>query len=418
MEAKTTFVFFMGEPVVGVLAQEVESAGDGCRTGETRTKIMGPREIVRLKLLTLALEQYPDQSWRPVWSLPQRDKLTSAWTLCLPHPDTTMSPAEFTECMAAHLCLHSIVCVSRLGETLPGRKKVDRYGDMVMSANLPGSGHKTRHDKMKIHLLKLMKWAGMNVQCEVFGLFSRDIPQAGLARMERGRKRQGIIPDFKLLGGGGGGGGGRPGESDATLADLKFITGIELRYPRNPAPQQEPRKAVNRRACLVNTEYIRHAVSLDVKYCGVPRARRGQTQIVGPVQSRLSRYGEVEGWCFGIWGEGSDTVHTLIHNIVESRLQVLGQQPGRQGKVRSLEGERAHLVGSVRRQVSFLAVRANARLILGRVESHIGQGTSEAGKRRQYAAGVERIQARMRRAQALSLSQGRNILRRGCFRMD
>ena len=158
---------------------------------------------------------------------------------------------------------------------MPGRKRVDMYGDAVAFANLPGNGHKARHDEMKVALLQKMKWAGMAVRCEVFGLFSRDIPQEGLARMERGRKRQGIVPDFLLPGGGGGG--------DATLADLKFITGTVGRYPRNPRPLEEPRKSVQRRAILVDKEYQRHAISLDVKFCGVPRAGRGELEAEGPV---------------------------------------------------------------------------------------------------------------------------------------
>ena len=59
-----------------------------------------------------------------------------------------------------------------------------------------------------------------------------------------------------------------------------------------------------------------------------------------------------------MWGEASDTIHALIHNIVESRLRVVGQQAGRQGRAKNLADLRSHLVGSLRRQVSFLAVRA------------------------------------------------------------
>ena len=54
---------------------------------------------------------------------------------------------------------------------LSGRKRVDMYGDEVALANLPGGGHKTKHDEMKNKLVQLMKWAGMDVRlrCEVFG---------------------------------------------------------------------------------------------------------------------------------------------------------------------------------------------------------------------------------------------------------
>ena len=58
----------------------------------------------------------------------------------------------------------------------------------------------------------------------------------------------------------------------------------------------------------------------------MPRAARGETRVVGPVESRLKGYGDVEGWIFGIWGEASDSVHVLINRIVESRLKIVGQQ--------------------------------------------------------------------------------------------
>jgi hypothetical protein len=387
------------------MEQKVGSAGDGSRSGETRSWLMQHRETTRLKLLTRALEQHPDQGWRPVWSMPEREKLSSVRTLCLPHSDTSMSPAEFAECVARHLCLSSPVCVGRVGEMLAGRKRVDRYGDEVCSANLPGNGHKIKHDEMKLKLLQLMRWAAMAAECEPFGLFSRVIPQEGLARMERGRKRQGIIPDYKLSGGGTG--------SNATLADLKLITGTVGRYPRNPGPCEEPKKNVERRAALVTTEYSKKAVNLDVKYCGVPRAARGRVQ-----HAALARYSAVKGWCFGIHGEASNTVHTLLHKIVEARLLVVDQQPGRRGKVRKPEAEKAHLVGSVRWQVSFMAVRANAWNLISRMDGHVGPGAAEAAKRRQFALATDRQQGRERRAQQLATRQGRSILKRGCFRKN
>ena len=93
----------------------------------------------------------------------------------------------------------------------------------------------------------------------------------------------------KLPGGG--------GESNSCLADLKFITGIMSRYPRNPQPRDEPKRAVQRRANLVNKEYEKHAVKLDVRHNGVPKAGRGEVQETGPVQQKLGSH--------GVWGEAS-----------------------------------------------------------------------------------------------------------------
>ena len=104
--------------------------------------------------------------------------------------------------------------------------------------------------------------------------------------------------------------------------------------------------------------------------------------------------------------------------MVEARLKIDGQAPGRPGRVKSLEGLKSQLVGSLRRQVSVMAVRCNARLLLSRMESFVGQGAGEAARRRQVANTLERQQVRERQALALSLGQGRSILRRGCFKLN
>ena len=182
--------------------------------------------------------------------------------------------------------------------------------------------------------------------------------------------------------------------------------------------QEQASRAVDKRATAVNQEYKRHAVLIDTRYCGTPKAPRGQLQAEGPVQRRLASFGTVEGWCFGVWGEASEPVHTLIQTIAEARLRVAGQQPGRGGKVRSIVAEKALLVGSLRRQVSLMAVRANARMIISRMESFVGPGAAEAARRRQWAVSLERQEAQERQAHAVGLSQGRNILRRGFFRLQ
>ena len=71
-------------------------------------------------------------------------------------------------------------------------KVVDIYGDTVVAAQARGDGFRRRHDQVKMKIVSLHKWAGVDVECEVFNLFSGLIPQQGLARIEVGRKRQGL----------------------------------------------------------------------------------------------------------------------------------------------------------------------------------------------------------------------------------
>ena len=148
-------------------------------------------------MLTKVLGNYPDQTARPVWAWPQRDKLSSARLLSLPGPHNGLSSAIFSEAVCMNLCLPSPVCRDRVGKSI-GRTKVDIHGDKVMAAHLPGDSWRIRHDTVKIEFNRLFMWSSMRSTCEVFGLFSHLIPQEGLNRLERGRQRQGMVPDFML----------------------------------------------------------------------------------------------------------------------------------------------------------------------------------------------------------------------------
>ena len=54
-----------------------------------------------------------------------------------------------------------------------------------MAAALQGDGWRKRHDGVKMRLFGLMRWAGVEADCEVFNLFSGLIPQQGLSRLEK-----------------------------------------------------------------------------------------------------------------------------------------------------------------------------------------------------------------------------------------
>ena len=68
-------------------------------------------------------------------------------------------------------------------------------------------------------------------------------------------------------------------------------------------------------------------------------------------------------------------------------------------------------------RLSLVGVRAQARLLLGRLEV-IGPGAAAAAGRRNLALQTERTWANQRRADALCRIQGKSILRRGQFKID
>ena len=87
------------------------------------------------------------------------------------------------------------------------------------------------------------------------------------------------------------------------------------------------------------------------------------------------------------------------------------------GQLRTMEAELALTTSLLRRALSVVGVKAQARLLLGRLET-IGPGATAAAGRRNYALNLERIWANERRADLLSRAQGKGLLRRGQFRRD
>ena len=86
-----------------------------------------------------------------------------------------------------------------------------------------------------------------------------------------------------------------------------------------------------------------------------------------------------------------------------SRVRVAGPQKGRRGQVRTEEAELALTTAFLRRTLSIVGVRAQAKL-LGRLEV-IGPGAEAAAGRRNYSLNLERIWAKQRRADQISRLQ-------------
>ena len=178
------------------------------------------------------------------------------------------------------------------------------------------------------------------------------------------------------------------------------------------------KRAVDRRADLLTSEYHTKARQTDWEYCGTPRppqVRQGEPQPVrqlGPVETKLNTFGRVHGWVFGAWGEASEDVHALVQRLAKARLERLDTLPTVRRRQVSRAALLSALVGDVRRQLSIQAVKQQARLLIDRIAS-VGNGTGAAAQRRDWAVELEAAAARRRRAQEVSRRQGRNIVRHG-----
>ena len=212
--------------------------------------------------------------------------------------------------------------------------------------------------KMKIHSLCI--WARLPVTVEVWSLFAHLIPQDALNRMERGRKRQAIVPDFRIE---------MPcatGGTMAQLAELKMISCCESWY----TPGSRVR-GTDKRANGLPASYRRKARKVDQEVLDTVIGERG------PVEKRLEEYGDLLGLCFGAWGEASEGVHRLAQTIAEARLKFQGLQLGRPGS----ESELGVLVGQVRKQLSMAAVKGKVDCLLSKMHQ-VGPGNQQLAKNR------------------------------------
>ena len=167
---------------------------------------------------------------------------------------------------------------------------------------------------------------------------------------------------------------------------------------------------MEKRANELPGEYRRKAQHLDREFGEVPAGEEG------PVARKLASFPPLQSWVFGAWNEASPDIHALVHHLATARLRreaelVDGGAVARRRRM-SPEGALAMITGQVRRRLSLTAARANARLILDRVQV-LGEGTAAAGARRRLQESEERRMDREQRAHHLGLMLGRPILRRG-----
>ena len=164
------------------------------------------------------------------------------------------------------------------------------------------------------------------------------------------------------------------------------------------------------RASKLQQEYVVKARAAD-RLSGV---EPGQ---VGRVEAKLVSLGHIRGVVCGNWGEGSEDTHTLLNIMATSRVRVAGPSTGRKGILRSEEGERAMVMGYLRRTLSIATTKAQSSSLLGRLEG-LGPGSAAAINRRRQALDLERQWRLQQQAYNLSVRQGFNIHRTGFAKLD
>jgi hypothetical protein len=270
-------------------------------------------------------------------------------------------------------------------------------GARLTSASLPGDGFRTQHDAVKWRISEDLREMCVRARTEVYGLFAPLLPQR--ARDELGklpvRKRQGIVPDFMIAIPS-----GNQGPSDAAdeLFELKTLHYGVSTYPRTREETRRRRSgddaysqaadarcaAVNRRAAAIPGEQLTKLRRLDAQHGASDPDDRP-----GPLESKLISYGPVRGLVFGHWAEASEHVESLLSGCAYTGALRHGPAMGASDPIDAL----GTLAWLLRRRWGMAAWRANARLLLDRLE-HVGRGAARANVRRaeamEYAATARR----------------------------
>jgi hypothetical protein len=349
-------------------------------------------ENLRHRVLYKHLKEWKSRTDRPVWSWPNRDKLTTAWLLSFPGPHTGLSMPVFREGLAMVLCIPSPACRDMVGERV-GNGKVDLFGDSVLCQNLPGDGWRIRHDRIKQEIMSMLGWSGVVATCEVWGLFKHLIPQNKQGSEEVNKQRQVMIPDFRIQLS------SQTGQSEARLAELKYTCGRDLYKPG--VRQREFKRAVEIRAGKLMDEYRGKADGMD-QLLGEEGG--------GRVRRKLDQFGDLLGMVVGRFNEVSNDLNNLVEKMAESRVNLVARRDGRQLS----DNEKGVVVGQLRRRLSTAAIRAGSNCLLDRMHQ-CGQGAQLAAKRREGSSWLEEAMKKEREVQWLAKVRRGQLVQKGRF---
>ena len=391
---------YLEEELGGALHHPVEAMGEGSTDGSTQMLVTGQLETLTLATLRKHLGEVVDQKARPVCSMNQKDKLTTAWLLALPGAQSSLTTPIFKEGMAMVLCIPSPACKERVGEKI-GSGRVDLWGDSVKCQPLPGGSWTIRHDRTKAELMRMLGWSGIVATCEVGGLFQHLIPPAARDRVEIKNQSHVMVPDFRIqlpsstpaldL---------APGETETRLAELKHT--CSETYYRSGTRQQQFKRAVDRKAGELMAEYQGKADRMDILL--------GEREGGGRVRQRLDLFGELITIVVGKHNELSEDGHMILEAMACSRAEKMERSTGRASLDKKME--QGVIQGELRRQLSVVNLRASMACLLDRLHQ-CGEGGRLRNRREEWRV---REEERMREERELHFAnrlKGRSLLQPG-----
>ena len=275
-----------------------------------------------------------------------------------------------------------------------GKLKVDKWGDAVLNAAIPGPHTIAAHNLLKDTMNSLFRYCGILSKVEPYNVFGDLVPQLPLHRVQAGQARQLLIPDIRAdipdtTG----------GNTKSTLIEIKTVQGLTEWY----LPVTSEDKAVEKRVKKIRKEYADDAKAADQKFFQKEN---------GPVTMRLAQVGPILGMAWGRFGEASQTVHSTLDLMAKAKVR---QQNLAWGRGEELEkGDYAYQVTYLRRRLSSASVTAFGRKLASRM-AQVGPGAALARGRRQQWGREEEWARRAREADWLEKVSSRGLVHKGRF---
>ena len=231
----------------------------------------------------------------------------------------------------------------------------------------------------------------MNINSEPYGLFSLHIPDTALAEnghLHHLRERQGLVPDLLI-------------NFPNSVGNMEFLGEIKL-LSAGKTWYHSKRKSVDIRAERLPKEYKDKAHNIDKIYNGVSDDQ------VGPVESKLQSFGNIQGLVVGQFSECSQDLHNLLLNFADEKVLNLSRSKG----IYFGADTRSLVIQQIRRRFSVCATRAQSACLLSRL-GHFSEGARLGAQRRAHFKSREEVIRQDLRSHFDAFVRGRRLKRAG-----
>ena len=280
----------------------VEGLGEGRKDGSSRPFLVKEMEVMRASALDKAMKECRDKTARMVMVRKNADKMSFSFLLGRPGPHSGIASVHFSERILTLLAVPSVLCRGKVGQRV-GKLKVDKWGDAILNAAIPGPHTIAAHNLLKDTLNSLFRYCGILSEVEPYNVFGDLVPQLPLNRVQAGQARQLLIPDIRAdipdtTG----------GNTKSTLIEIKTVQGLTEWY----LPVTSEDAAVEKRVKKTAKEYADGAKEADQKFYQMEN---------GPVTMRLAQVGPILGMAWGRLGEASKTVHSTVDLMAKAKVR-------------------------------------------------------------------------------------------------